>query len=69
MHSDDFNLKLVSILTTSLFKKKIIIGLGEDDFTFNVVLPHNDLTHLKKKSTNPILQIHGQNDSEIQKSL
>ena len=64
--------KQASILTTSLFqKKKNETGWGrttEDDFTFNVVLPHEDLILFRKKiSTDPILQIDGQKDLEIQK--
>jgi len=31
-------------------KKRNQTGWGEDDFTFNIVLPHDDLTHFKKKN-------------------
>jgi len=49
---DDFNLRfpeIVLALNDFVFLKKNETGWGEDDCTFNVVLPHDDLTLFHKK--------------------
>ena len=53
--SNDFNLKYykTGLYPNNIpFFKKKKTGLGENDFTFNVVLPHDDLTMFRKKKLN-----------------
>jgi len=72
---DDFTFKIYrNRLPRARFrfleKKKKETGTVEDDFTFNVVFHHHDLILFwKKYSTDLFLQIVGQSDPFLQKSL
>jgi len=75
MLQDDFTLLLnrnryVTQRHSFKKKKKSGTGLGEDDFTLEVILLDSDLTQFKKKIkiNGPHFTISGQRDPEIQKS-